>query len=292
MIAQLREQNVDVEQQVQTFYVEEIKRLELQLEDTRSEAAMQLALVEQETIESVEQLHLSLAETKKELEQTKASLQIKSAGLAQAEGQVEELEAQVAQSETALQLERKRVEELDDKFQHSSVDMQGYKVAFLAMHENEAVVEADIQRLKKQIKALKQEIELRDIQARWGEQRRQSMFDELSTPTSPIFKDLAALGECHEHFETEVWEKKMFGRSRWQPADQGFKDQDPPAGFAWNGEWQIDGTYTSVDDDGWSYGTSEQEVVERAMSDLSNSKKAKDDEVRLRKWVRSIVADQ
>jgi len=214
------------------------------------------------------------------------------ASLSQLEARVEELEAELTQAEAATQLERNRVQELEDKNRHESTGTAGYKQAFQAMLENEKVIEADVAKKDAQIFALQQQVQLLEIQIRWGTQRRRTLSQvspNLESCSPIIDGEADLLGEGVHHFETEQWEKKMFGRSRWQPGSQEWRDQPPPEGYEWGSPWQIDGTHTAVDPEGWSYGSTEQELTERRQAGASNTSKAKEDMYRTRKWVRSMV---
>lgn len=253
---------------------------------------MRAQLTEVETKLEQSDLHSELSESAKaeateSIAQLNAMCREQAATIGQLQGEVNELKGEVQQLDGAVQLERSRVQQLETEVADGAKNTAGYRNAFEAMLENEKITEGDIINKNRQIAVLEQEITFLEIKLRWGDQRRASSAMAQAG-------DCALTGECHQHFEIEQWHKSRlgnkFGRSRWKPEiDQTWRDQAAPAGSEWNGEWQIDGTHTAVDQDGWSYGRSEQELNERRANNVSQSEKGPEDVYRTRRWVRAVV---
>ena len=228
------------------------------------------------------------AEATESLAQVNSVCREQAATISQLQVEVAELQAATEQIDGAMQLERSRVEQLEKDVNDGSKLTEGYRKAFEAMVENEQVSEGDVINKTRQIAVLQAEIALLEIKVRWGEQRR-------SLSVMAQAGDCSLSGEIKHHFEVEVWHKSRlgskFGRSRWKPElNQSWRDVSAPEGGDWNGEWQIDGNHTAVDQDGWSYGRSEQELSDRRQGNVSQSEKGPDDVFRTRKWLRAAVA--
>lgn len=59
-----------------------------------------------------------------------------------------------------------------------------------------------------------------------------------------------------------------------------------PEGHEWATEWEIDRSYTAVDNDGWTYAADFVEIVRLLRDDLSHASRHPTDAVRRRRWIR------
>ena len=153
-------------------------------------------------------------------------------------------------------------------------------------------MEHELNRKERQIVMLSRQEELNELQARWGVQRRRGESTEiLASPFLRPQEDGIPDSKVFEYFEHQEWEKRLFREDRWLQPKRGtpeatWQEMDPPDGHQWDGEWKVDVGHTSVDQEGWSYGTTKDELSERRDSGVSNTHKGDDDQLRARKWIR------
>ena len=93
----------------------------------------------------------------------------------------------------------------------------------------------------------------------------------------PIFETASKVpdSKVFEYSEHQELEKSFFREGRWLQPKGGtpeatWQEMDPPDGHQWDGEWNVDVGRTSVDQEGWSYGTTKDKLSERRDSGVSN----------------------
>lgn len=78
-----------------------------------------------------------------------------------------------------------------------------------------------------------------------------------------------------------------------QPKDKSAKSLKLPTGWKWHSEWSVDVKYTNCDRDGWSYGSSFEDIDKKLSEQKSSLMPISGkDTCRRRRWIRDRIRDE